>query len=183
MPCADSGKMGRPSESRAGSGKFGTPWERMQWAKGSMPRRRSGTSAGGNWSSMPTGSRCWQASSAALSWELLTRSCGALGNFALLAPAWGSGKFGTPCERTQWEKATRWAFADPPAFEDFADLPAVDALPEAVDAGLLPHAVARTARAAVAMIAAAVRAAGGRAHRGRRMTWVLPFIMPSSRAG
>ena len=39
---------------------------------------------------MPTGSRRWQAFSAVLSWELLTRSCRALGNFALLAPAWGS---------------------------------------------------------------------------------------------
>jgi hypothetical protein len=48
-----------------------------------------------------------------------------------------------------------------------------------VDDGLALHAVSR-ARAAVAMAAAAVRAAGGHACRGRRMTAVPSFIMPSS---
>jgi hypothetical protein len=177
MPWADSGKMGRPSESTAGSGKFGTPRERMQRAKGSMPRSRSGTSAAGNWSSSPTGSKRWQAFSAAASWELLTCSCCALGNFALLAPAWGSGKSGTPCERTQRVKATSRAFADPPASGELAGLPALDELREPVDDGLPPQAAASRARAAATMMAAAARAAGG---RGRRMTRMLWLIMPSS---
>jgi hypothetical protein len=65
---------------------------------------------------------------------------------------------------------------------EFADLPAFDDPPEPVDVddGLLPHAAVSRARAAVAMTAAAVRAAGGHAHRRRRMTRVLWFIMPSS---
>ena len=80
-------KTGRPSESTVGSGQFGTPWERMHWLNFRMPLSSCGTSAVGNWSSMPAGSRCWQALSAAWYWELLTPSCCALGNFAL-AGAW-----------------------------------------------------------------------------------------------
>jgi hypothetical protein len=48
-----------------------------------------------------------------------------------------------------------------------------------VDDGLPLHAAASSARAAVAMMAAAVRAVGGRARHGRRMTRLLWFIMPS----
>jgi hypothetical protein len=49
------------------------------------------------------------------------------------------------------------------------------------DDGLLPpaHAAASRARAAVAMMAAAVRANGGHAPRGRRMARVLSLIKPS----
>jgi hypothetical protein len=65
-------------------------------------------------------------------------------------------------------------FADPPAFAE---------PPEPVDDGLLLHAAASRARAAVAMVAAAVRAVRGDARRGRRMTRVLSFMMPSSGAG
>jgi hypothetical protein len=115
----------------------------MQLEKGSMLRKRSGTSDGGNWSSTPTGSKRWQAVSAELSWELLTRSCCALGNFALLAPAWGSGKFATPCKRTQREKAASGAFAGPAAFEEFADPPPVGEPPEPAEDGLPLHAPTR----------------------------------------
>jgi hypothetical protein len=114
-----------------------------------MPGSSSGISAGANWSSIPAGSRCWHAFSAALSWELPIPSCCALGNFALVAPVWGSGKFGTPWERTQRAKASSWEFADPPACVE---------LPEAVVDGLpLLHAAAK-ARTAMEVTAAAVRA-------------------------
>jgi hypothetical protein len=73
----------------------------------------------------------------------------------------------------QWEKAT--------ADGEFADPPAAGEPPEPVDDGLPLHAAAKRARAAVAMTAAAVRAVGGRARHGLRMTRVLSFIMPSSR--
>src|SRR5689334_15740924 len=57
-----------------------------------------------------------------------------------------------------------------------ADPPAAGAPPEPVDDGLPPHAAASRARIAVAMRTATVRA--GR--RGRRMTRVMSFIVPSS---
>jgi hypothetical protein len=63
---------------------------------------------------------------------------------------------------------------------EFADLPAFDEPLEPVDDGLPPHAAASRTRAAVATIAAAVRAAGGCARRGRRVTRVLRFILLSS---
>jgi hypothetical protein len=140
----------------------------MQLEKGSMLRSSSGTSAGGNWSSMPAGSRCWQAVSAVLSWELLTRSCCALGYFALLAPAWGSGKFGTPSERTQREKES-WAFAGSPAFEEVAAPPGFGDRPVRADDGALLQAAAIRATAAVAMMAAAECDAGGLARRRARL--------------
>jgi hypothetical protein len=59
------------------------------------------------------------------------------------------------------------AFAEPPAFDE---------PPATVDDGLLLHAVATRARATMAMMAAAVRAAGGRARRGGRTTRVPSFI-------
>jgi hypothetical protein len=76
----------------------------------------------------------------------------------------------------QWEKATvlefaAWALTGPPAFDE---------PPEPVDDGPPPHAAASKTRTAVAMMAAAVRATGGRTRRSRRMTRVLAFIMPSS---
>jgi len=52
-----------------------------------------------------------------------------------------------------------------------------------VDDGLPLHAAASTTSTAVAMPAATVRAVGGDARRGRRMTRVLSFIMPSPGVG
>jgi hypothetical protein len=66
---------------------------------------------------------------------------------------------------------------------EFADPLVFDEPPELVDDGLPLHAADSRARAAVAMMAAAVRAAGGHARRGRRMTRVLLFIVVSSGAG
>src|SRR5258708_4805701 len=71
----------------------------------------------------------------------------------------------------------------PTADGELAGPPALDDPPGSVDDGLLLHAAASRARAAVAMMAAAVRAVGGRARRGRRMRRALWFIMPSSGAG
>jgi hypothetical protein len=65
--------------------------------------------------------------------------------------------------------------ADPPEFVEPRG-PADDGLP-------LLHAAASRVRAAVAMMAAAVRAGRGHARRGRRMRRALSFIMPSSEAG
>src|ERR1700730_16569934 len=120
------------------------------------------------------GSRCWQAFSAAWSWELLTPSCCAV-SLAIPPLLSGAGEFRPPPERTQREKASAfWEFVD----GEFADPPAFGEPPEPVDE--LPlHADSR-ARPAVAMMAAALRAAGGRARRGRRMTRVRWFIMLSS---
>jgi hypothetical protein len=79
----------------------------------------------------------------------------------------------------QLEKATSGEFADPPAFGELLE-PVDDGLPPGpVDDGLPLHAAASRTRAAVAMMAATVRAAGGDARRGWRMTWVLWFIMPA----
>jgi len=83
---------------------------------------------------------------------LLTPSCRAvsLGIPPLLL---GSGKFGTPCERMQPEKATAdWERADPPAFDE---------PPEPVAGGLPPQAAVSTARPAAVMMAATVRAVLG----------------------
>jgi hypothetical protein len=65
----------------------------------------------------------------------------------------------------QREKASAWAFVDPPAFDDPA---------EPVDDGLPPHAAISRARTAMATM---VRAVGGDASRGLRLT--LSFIVPS----
>jgi DNA-binding response OmpR family regulator len=81
-------KPGRPWESTVGSGQFGTPRERTHWLNLRMPLSSSGTSAAGNWSPVPAGSRCSQSFWAAWYWELLTPSCCAAGNFALLAFGW-----------------------------------------------------------------------------------------------
>ena len=140
----------------------------MHWLYSRMPVSSCCTSAGGNWWLALAGSRCWQSFCALSYWELLTPSCCALGNFESLD---GSGKFGTPCERMHWEKASS---------EEFPDPPASDEPPESVDAGLPPHAAASKIRAAVAMRAVAVRAAGGHARRGRGWTRRVWFIMPSS---
>ena len=169
MFCALRSNKGCPSELTLGSGQFGTPWERMHWLNSRIPVRSSGTSAGRNWSLVPAGSKRWQSFSAAWYWELLTPSCCALGNFASPTPGWGSGKFRTPYERMHWEKASSGEFADPAAFDEPPE-PADDALPL--------HAAASRARAAAAMMAAAVGAADGRA-RDRRMTRVV-FRMPTS---
>jgi hypothetical protein len=86
----------------------------------------------------------------------------------------GSGKFGTPWARTQLAKASALEFADPPAFDE---------PPELVDEGLPLHAADSSARAAVAMIAVAVRTADGHARRSRGMTKVLWFTVVSSASG
>lgn len=98
----------------------------------------------------------------------------------MAAPASGSGKFGTPFERMHWEKASSEELAAPPAFEEL--LEPVDEVPELVDDGLALHA-ASGIRTAMAMTAATVRAVGCHARRGRRVTWVLSFTMPSAGAG
>jgi hypothetical protein len=56
----------------------------------------------------------------------------------------------------------------------------VDEPPKLVADGLLPNAATGRASAAVAMMAAVVRALGVHARRGRRMTRMLWFIVPSS---
>jgi hypothetical protein len=108
------------------------------------------------------------------------------GNF-VPPDAWGSGKFGTPFERMHWEKASNAELVDPPAVDEppepFSDLPAFNEPPEPVDDGLPLHAAASRTKAAVAITADAVRAVGGRARRGRRMTRVPWFIMPCSGLG
>ena len=151
-----------------GSGQFGTPWERMHRAKFTIPVIICGVWAWAGWS------RCAQALWATRNWELLTPTCCGvtLGTPPLRVE---SGKAGTPCARMQWEKATvlefaAWELTGPTAFDE---------PPEPVDDGLPPHAAVSRTRTAVAMMPAAVRAAGGRARRGRRMTRLLWFIMPS----
>jgi hypothetical protein len=128
-----------------GSGQFGTRWERMHREKFSMALSTCGISAAGNSSSVPAGSRCAQVFSAALSWELPTPSCCALGNFPL---PYGSGKFDTPRDRTQLAKGSIWEFVD----WEFVDPPAVDEPPELVDDALPSHAAASRTRLAVAMM-------------------------------
>ena len=84
-----------------------------------------------------------------------------------------SGKFDTPCERMQRAKfsMSAWAWAWfgliwPPELDELGELE--------------PHAAIAVA---AAMMAAAVRAVGGDARRGRRMTWVLTFILLPSEVG
>ncbi|HEX3961420.1 MAG TPA: hypothetical protein VHZ03_33150 [Trebonia sp.] len=86
-----------------------------------------------------------------------------------------------------WEKARSEGLAAPAALGEL--LEPVDEVPELVDEapgplddGLALHAASGT-RAAAATMAATVRAVGGHARRGRRMTCVLSFIMPSSGTG
>jgi DNA-binding response OmpR family regulator len=121
----------------------------MQRAKLSMPFHSCCTSATVG-PLPPPGSKCWQAWVAASKTESLTPSCRGVCLGIPSLPA-GSGKFGTPRERTQREKATSWEFTSPPAF---------CAAPEPVDDGLAPHAAA-SRTTAVAAMAAAVRAVCG----------------------
>jgi hypothetical protein len=58
-----------------------------------------------------------------------------------------------------------------------------DPAPELVDDGLPPQAGASRTTAAAAMMAAAVRGAGGRARPGRRVTRVLSFMSAVLRLG
>ena len=157
-----------------GSGQFGTPWERMHWLNVRMPLSSNGTSAGGNGRQCRPGAGAGTHSAAAWYRELLTPSCCAPGNFALLAPAWGSGKFGTPFERMHWEKVSSCEFGDPPAFVE---------PPEPAAEGLPAHAAADRTTAADAMTAAALRTADSHAHHGRRMTRVQWFITPTGSTG
>ena len=73
----------------------------------------------------------------------------------MLAPACGSGKSGTPCERTQLEKATSREVVDPVAVEELAVPPAFEET-ELSTGGPPLHAAASRARAAVAIIAVSV---------------------------
>lgn len=77
-------------------------------------------------------------------WELVTPSCCgvSLGISPLLVE---SGKFGTPLERMQRERASCRELVDPPAFDE---------PPEPADDGLPPHAATSRARPAMAMMAA-----------------------------
>src|SRR5215472_8419933 len=98
------------------------------------------------------GSRCAQAWDAVGYWELLAASRAIV--VLLNSPALlGSGKFGTPWERTQRAYARALELADPAA----SDEP-----PEPVDDGLALHAASRTT-AVVAMMTGTVRAIGGHA--------------------
>ncbi len=133
-------KPGLPPEPTVGSGQLCTPLWRMHWLKFTMPISKCGIPAGRNWSSIPAGGRWWQPVSAALSWELPTLSCCALGNFALVAPVGGSGKSGTPSERTQREKASNWEDVDSPALVE----------PRGPLDDEPPHAAASRAKATVA---------------------------------
>ncbi|MGH3261005.1 MAG: hypothetical protein ACRDNS_03315, partial [Trebonia sp.] len=72
---------------------------------------------------------------------------------------------GTPWERMQPEKATVFELVDREL--ELVDRPAFDAPSEPVADGPPPHAVARRTRTAVAMTAAAVRAAGAQGRRGK----------------
>ncbi len=87
----------------------------------------------------------------------------------------GSGKFGTPLERMQWEKASGWEFTD----ELFVEPPALEVPPEPVDDGLPPHAAASRTRTAVATMAATVRALGDHGRSGRRFKRGVFLVMPS----
>src|SRR5580700_2471179 len=152
MPAACRLNVGRTGSGGygLGSGQFGTPWECMHRAKCSIWLHHW-CSAAGLSSMLPVfGSRCWQAFRAVWSWELLTLSCCAVSLGTPPLPL-GSGKFGTPCERMQLEKAT--------AERELADPPAFDEPPEPVADGP-PHPATR-ARPAVTMMAAAVRAVLG----------------------
>jgi hypothetical protein len=76
----------------------------------------------------------------------------------------------------QWAKLT--------ADEEFAGRPLCGEPLEPVAAGPpLLHAAASRARAAVAIMTAAIRAVAGHARRDGRMTRVLSFIVPSSGLG
>ena len=94
-----------------GSGQFGTPWDRMQRANVVMSVRICCTTAGeGGTPGPPYGSRCPQACVAAWKRRLPAASSTWLfGHTPLLS---GSGKFGTPSERMQWEKASGWEIGD-----------------------------------------------------------------------
>ena len=143
-----------PSGPVVGSGRFGTPWERMHRAnfRSSVSCCRCWA-----WDGAWYGHRRWQARWAVWSRELLTPSCSmsSLGICPLLS---GSGKFGMPWERMHREKATGIGeFADPPAFGE---------PPDPVDDGLALHAAASTAAAAMTVMTPAARARRGQGGRG-----------------
>src|SRR5215470_18356543 len=118
------------------------------------------------------GSRFWQAPVTALIRDTLTPSCRGLepGNFPM-KDGGGSGKFGTPCERIQREKASAdGGPAGPPAFGE---------PPEPVNEGLPPHAAVSSTRPAVTARTPARR---GRARHQRRQPPASSFMLPSSKA-
>jgi len=147
-----------------GSGHCCTPRERMQPANLTMPSSAAWTSAWVDLGGFVFGSTCWQAVWATRNWGLLARGTTSfLGISPLLL---GSGKLDTPWERMHSEKASAaLAFADP------AEVVEEDPPP--------PHPQMRRARPVAAMVAIMVRALGGRARRGRCMTRVRAFIVPS----
>src|SRR5579862_6856108 len=108
-----------------GSGQFGTPWERMQLANFVISARICCTTAGeGGTPGPPSGSRCPQAWVAA--WKRGLAAASSTWLFGHTPPLSGSGKFGTPSELMQWEKASGWEigdweFVDPPAFAETDD--------------------------------------------------------------
>ena len=136
----------------------------MQAANLTMPSSAAWTSAWVDLARFVFGSTCWQAVWATRNWGLLARGTTSfLGISPLLL---GSGKLDTPWERMQSEKASAaLAFADP------AEVVEEDPPP--------PHPQMRRARPVAAMVAIMVRALGGRARRGRCMTRVRAFIVPS----
>jgi hypothetical protein len=163
MPAACGSKISLPRSS-VGSGQFGTSLERMQRENFVMSVWICWSTAGdGATPGPPSGSRCPHALAAAgyLGFVVAPSSWG-FGHDPLLL---GSGKFGTPLERMQWEKASSWAFTD----WVFVDPPPFGEPPEAVDDGPPPHAATTRTRTAVAVMAATVRALAGHARSGRRV--------------
>src|SRR5947209_2008877 len=122
---------GCPLRSVVGSGQAGIPWERMQRANFSRPVMICGAWAWDGWSNGA------QARWAAWNRALLTPACCGV-TLGTPPRRLGSGKFGTPCARMQWEKATAWEFAAWTVAGPAAG-------------GRLPHAVDSSARPAAAI--------------------------------
>jgi hypothetical protein len=115
MPTACGSKMALP-RSRVGPGQFATPCERMHRANFTMSLPICCTTAGlGGTPGPPSGSRGPQARVAAWNSGLVaTSSTWLFGHTPLLL---GSGKFGTPWRRMQWEKASACSADEPDEFE------------------------------------------------------------------
>jgi hypothetical protein len=138
----------------SGSGKSLMPWLRIHRENLSACARTCCC-----WVAETVGHRDLQACCAAWSWESPTPTCWRL-SFGTSPPRVGSGKFGTPWERMQREKATA---------SFWVELTCATCL-----TGEPPQAAASRARPAAAAITATVRAAGatpavaGVLHGGRR---------------
>jgi hypothetical protein len=155
------------SRSMVGSGHCCTPRECMQAANLTIPPSAAWTSVWVDLGGFVFGSRCWQAVWATPNWGLPARGTTSfLGISPLLL---GSGKLETPWVRMQREKASA-----PPARADAAEVAEEGPPP--------PHPQRVMTRPAVATMVVTVRAVGGRAIRGRGMTWVRSFIGPSQKS-